>query len=289
MIFLGQLEHKIATFSVKDKVIIGGDFNARTATLPDAVSEDEDDYTYQNFPERYKISLLKERNNRDKIKNEYGEYLTELCSATNLRILNGRTLGDLYGEFTFYGKHGYSTVDYILASQNLIKEKQIQYMKVQPITFLSDHRPLLLKINSQNTHAPHKGQKIPLHNRPEKFFIKDMNYFKNEIETMFSEQKRNEIISEINASNQSPNSIHEIVNKIENIFIETATKCRKINKQPRKKQTNTNTQNEHKPWYNKDCKILKRQLNTLSKSLSTNPNKAYTRRPIFFKEKTIQT
>ena len=70
--------------------------------------------------------LTRERNNGDKFNNEYGENLTELCSTTNLPILNGRTLGDLYGEFTYCGIHGLSTVDYILASENVIKDNQIQ-------------------------------------------------------------------------------------------------------------------------------------------------------------------
>ena len=70
---------------------------------------------------------------------------------TNLRILNGRPLGDLYGEFTYCGIHGLSTVDYILASENVIKDNQIQYMRVQPITFLSHYRPLLLKLSRPST------------------------------------------------------------------------------------------------------------------------------------------
>ena len=72
-----------------------------------------------------------------KVKNEYGENLTELCSTTNLQILNGRTLGDLYGEFTYCGIRLLSTVDYILSSGNVIKDNEIQYMRVQAITFLS--------------------------------------------------------------------------------------------------------------------------------------------------------
>ena len=105
-----QLQDKIATISATDKLIIGGDFNARTAILPDYVNEDANDLKYQNFPNGYEISLTRERNNRDTLKNEYGENQTELCPTTNIRILNGRTLGDLQGEFTYCGIHGLSTV-----------------------------------------------------------------------------------------------------------------------------------------------------------------------------------
>ena len=171
----------IATFSATDRLIIVGDFNIRIVILSDCVNEDTDDVKYQNFPIGYEISLTRERNNRDKFKNEYGENQTELCSTTNLRILNRRTLGDLYGEFTYCGIHGLSTVDYILASE---------YMRVQPITFLSDHRPLLLKLSHHTTHAIPKEGAIPLQNMLEKFIINDMNLFKYEIEIVLCEKNK---------------------------------------------------------------------------------------------------
>ena len=141
------------------------------------------------------ISLARERNSRDKFKNEYGENLTELCSTTNLRVLNGRPLGDLYGEYC--GIHGLSTIDYILASENVLKDNQIQYMRVQPITFLSDHRPLLLKLSHHSTHAIPKEGAIPLQNMPEKMIINDMILFKNEIAIVLCEEKQKEMLTEI--------------------------------------------------------------------------------------------
>ena len=159
-----QLQNKIATFSATGRLIIGGNFTARTAILSDCVNEVADDVEHQNFPNGYDISLTRERNNRDKFKNEYGENLTELCSTTNLRILSGRILG----EFTYYGFHELRTVDYILTSENVIKDNQIRYMRVQPLTFLSDHRPLLLKLSHHSIHATPKEGAIPLQNIPEK-------------------------------------------------------------------------------------------------------------------------
>ena len=180
---------------------------------------------YQNFPNGYKISLTRERNNRDTFKNEYGENLTDLCSTINLRILNGRTLVDLYGEFTYCGINGLSTVDYTLASENVIKDNQIQYMCVQAITFLSDHRPLLLKLSHHSTHATPKEGAIPL-------------------------QKEN--LTEIKTSDQSEQSRNNIVNKIENIFIKTATTYKTKGRGNTKRKTTTKKINKHKPWYNKD-------------------------------------
>ena len=57
----------------------------------------------------------------------------------------------------------------------------------------------------------------------------------------------------------------------------TATTCKTKGRKTPKRKTNTNKVNKHKPWYNKDCKGLKRQLNKLCKSLSKNTNNTYTR------------
>ena len=63
-------------------------------------------------------------------------------------------------------------------------------MRVQPITFLSDHRPLLLKLSHHSTHATLKEWAIPLQNMPDKIIISDMNLYKNEIEIVLCEEKQ---------------------------------------------------------------------------------------------------
>ena len=54
---------------------------------------------------------------------------------------------------------------------------------------------------------------------PEIIIINDMNLFKNEIEIVLCEENQKEVLTEIKTSDQSENSIHTIVNNIENIFI----------------------------------------------------------------------
>ena len=91
-------------------------------------------------------------------------------------------------------------------------------MRVQPITFLSDHRPQLLKLSHHSTQAIPKEGAVPLQNMPEQIIINDMNLFKNEIEIVLFDEKQKEILTEIKTSDQSDNSIHNIVNKIENCY-----------------------------------------------------------------------
>ena len=47
---------------------------------------------------------------------------------------------------------GCSTVDLVLASENIFQTNLIQYLSVQTFTTFSDHRPILLKILISNLH-----------------------------------------------------------------------------------------------------------------------------------------
>ena len=42
--------------------------------------------------------------------------LTDICIQSGIRILNGRTIGDLMGQLTSHTPRGSSAVDYFLAS-----------------------------------------------------------------------------------------------------------------------------------------------------------------------------
>ena len=72
--------------------------------------------------------------------------MIQLCIASKLRVLNGRTRRDLQGHFTYLGYEGCSTVDLVLASENIFQTNLIQYLSVQTFTTFSDHRLILLKI-----------------------------------------------------------------------------------------------------------------------------------------------
>ena len=135
------LKKQLASFNKDDLIILGGDFNARTGNLKDFILDDNIN-NYVTLPEFYKSdTFARERINQDKIINKFGEELRELCISTNLKILNGRTLGDLTGQFTYICKNGCSTVDYILASEDIMTDNDIiTYFKVANLNHLSDHR-----------------------------------------------------------------------------------------------------------------------------------------------------
>ena len=124
---------------------------SRIGTKADFIVEDTKNLDF--LSQGYELdTFTTHRNNEDVSLNSYGEQLIQLCIASKLRVLNGRTRGDLQGHFTYLGYQSCSTVDLVLASENIFQTNLIQYLSVQTFTTFSDHRPILLKILISNLH-----------------------------------------------------------------------------------------------------------------------------------------
>ena len=80
-----------------------GDFNARTR-LQDYIANDDNSKknNFYNLPGFYQNKTVMQRNNLDDSVNGSGKLLTDLCPEANIRMLNGRFVGDLMGFYTFY-------------------------------------------------------------------------------------------------------------------------------------------------------------------------------------------
>ena len=110
---------QLSKFSPSDMVFVGGDLNKRIGTQNDFIVENKKDLNY--LPQDYELDTIRSvRNNQDTSVNEYGQQLLDLCIETKLRILNGRTRGDLQGHLTHVGFHDCSTVDLVLTSEALL-------------------------------------------------------------------------------------------------------------------------------------------------------------------------
>ena len=81
----------------------------------------------------------------DKITNTFGRNLIDLCNYQNLTVLNGRTLGDLQGQYSCFKYNGRSTVDYCIASQRILH--QINHYQVSPPSICSDHASIQVSSN----------------------------------------------------------------------------------------------------------------------------------------------
>ena len=82
--------------------------------------------------------------------------LVDLAISPKMRILNGRTLCDFLGKFTYMGYNGVGLVDYVLASENFLMKNYIHSFTVNDLTELSDHRPIELNLRFTQNITPNK-------------------------------------------------------------------------------------------------------------------------------------
>jgi hypothetical protein len=132
-------------------VLLLGDFNARTGILPDYILDDSADnlpckdwYSTENFD----VS----RNSCDHNGiNNFGKCLISLCEAYSIHFANGRTPGDLQGNYTCLTYNGCSVVDYCLMSTDLFKHMSRFEVHHEAVTG-SVHLPIIATFEH---HVPH--------------------------------------------------------------------------------------------------------------------------------------
>ena len=143
------IENDILRYSCLGKIALLGDFNARTSTESDFIDGDSDIDTNDNEYHVDKAILL--RNSQDNILCQRGKKVIDLCLSAQLRIVNGRVIGDSLGQYTCHKYCGSSVIDYLITSEENLQ--RILYFKVTEFKGqMSDHCCLswALKCNISN-------------------------------------------------------------------------------------------------------------------------------------------
>ena len=133
------LSDGIANFSNDGDVILTGDFNSRVGNSPYIVNkafENLDKY----LPPGSSTVSSSSRLTCDNVQNTYGRRLNRICESFNLNVANGRTTGDILGNFTCFTSRGPSVVDLVIGDCNSMK--MIKRLKVLPPNFNSVHCPI---------------------------------------------------------------------------------------------------------------------------------------------------
>ena len=141
------LHEETGRFKDKGSVFVQGDFNARIGQNEDFITQDKFDEVFgidnnQNFPTR---------NSDDYTTNNRGKDLLDFCKVNDYLIVNGRKMGDMFGNFTSHQWNGSSVVDYFI-TQNINLDKIFSFSVGDFVPWISDHCPLHAKIilNSKN-------------------------------------------------------------------------------------------------------------------------------------------
>lgn len=267
-----ELENDIAFYCTQGHILLCGDFNARTGGLIDYISDDSNNENFKDCPtpSDYEPDLPIKRNNLDEKSNLHGTLLTDICRSSQLRILNGRFLGDSLGYFTFYNKNGQSTVDYMIASSELYY--RINNFTVSPPSYLSDHCLIstylhfLLNDNSNIDEI----ELLPL---PGRYKWSDENK-ETFVDSLLDENSVPDIMSLNNLlDNDQFNDIDFLIEKTTHIFTNAANKSVhfKPNKDKSKPKRNFNKAIPKKEWMSNDGLLLRKELRSLANRLAKDP------------------
>ena len=138
-------------------VALCGDFNSRTGGLSDMnfnVNGKDSDviaslHNIINIPESAQNTVWQTKNRlmKDKVHNNFGKELIQLCVSSNMRIMNGFFNEQNTDEFTCHAPLGRSTVDYLLCTHPFFNI--MNNFEVCPKLVESDHVPMTFSVTSK--------------------------------------------------------------------------------------------------------------------------------------------
>ncbi len=242
-------------------VLLGGDFNARTGSLSDILSDNDPDLGCPDYF-RKDCPVKTNRKNCDRRTNNLGYGLVNLCTSTNLFIVNGRTNGDLEGNFTFKGT---SVLDYFVCSYELVD--CIDRFSVLPFNpMLSDgHCVLSLEMfvkdrtDSDKTVAHAAGENVnpveygtPLKSKKVKWDRDRSEVFKDSlrVDTRWNEVQNN--IS--NPGYRTQDGIDNIVSMVSEMFLKSAENSGMVKESNTGKVKSNPKGKRNFKWFNNECK-----------------------------------
>jgi hypothetical protein len=272
------LESDIIKFSKQGHCMVMGDFNARTSSEPDNCTNDNLNL-HLDIPVSVISSKHLPRINSDKSKvDTHGSNLLSLCKSSDLRILNGRTLGDSLGHPTCYSHNGApSVIDYTIVSENLLPI--INYFHVHDPNHNSIHCILSIVINATHSRKVINDSLDPL---PKKYIWKDPDSvsYRN---AMTSHKVQSLISNYLEISNNprgsvNSDTINSSLNSVNEIFYEAASGAnikmlwrKSTTKNHTKQKINSSTKAKHKNWFDNNCHRILRDLTKLGSLLRKDP------------------
>ena len=277
---LEHLQEFLADIPLSEDVILLGDFNARTGTMDDMMSDNRHLKDYE-LNAHYCKQLTK-RNNSDLKLNTNGRPFIELLQTTGLVILNGRTLGDIFGAPTCIQRHGVSTVDYICVSRSL--HDKIRQFKIESISQYSDHRPLSMTISTNHlkristnidTKDIQDAPKSFKWNRSENLSADSATQFRSAQNDQAFKDKIEDLLHQpANTADEAARLNRDLVATYHNLANSVTT-------------TKRGTRTNKKKWFDLSCRRAKREASRADRNANRNPHSHFLRNQHFLKKKGV--
>ena len=258
-----NLTENILSLKNKGHVIINGDLNARTGGLDDTISPDKYDEVFNII----NICNIQKRNSEDKIVNQRGNELLDLCKSFDINIANGRKNGDLFGKYTCFKWNGSSVVDYLLASNPLFD--QISSFKVGKFTpWFSDHSPIYSTLDLR-TGIAETSPEIPKEKAPKRFVWSEAGKQKF-LNMLNSHEFSRKLDNVVDLDYEDPNNV---VNCVSDVLINAAEKANI--------KTTKKNDLENPPWFDTECENTKQNMALLGRKVRQNPRNLKHKKELF--------
>ena len=145
-VYFNNLYSDISYFQAQGKVLLCGDFNARTGVEPDFIDPQGSAHVFGQSSLHLSPTTTT-RKNLDCVVNNSGSEVARLCRALGLYILNGRIPGDSLGRFTFSSALGNSVVDYAITDMDPFYFSAFTVRRQTPF---SDHNQINIFLKMTN-------------------------------------------------------------------------------------------------------------------------------------------
>ena len=246
-----------------------GDFNARTGNDCDFIEGDNTNHIPLNNS-NYNLDILNERRaSCDNTVDSRGKDLLDFCICNQIRILNGRILGNSTGKHTCFKYNGCSVVDYVLASEQLFCN--ILYMCVSDFkaTFSDCHCKLSFKLLASFTNENTNSNLKDFPTRYEWNEEKSISFQNAFAHPAIQNELKNFITEDINFDsagiNQATKTIHSLFEKV----------C-KITLKKKKKRVKTD-----KKWFDHELTSLKKNVDGKAALMNKYPKDPFIRGSFF--------
>ena len=268
--FFPHLNSEILKYGRIGHILLTGDFNSRTSERNDVITSTNPSElsTMVNEIDTKPNTDIPCRSNKDKTVNKWGRDLLEICLSHELIILNGRTVGDFEGRYTYYHREGTSAIDLTLVSTDI--QPEILGFKVHPPNEYSLHCKIETMLGCAPRNVSMDTDDCLLQCRITTYCWEG-DYSRGKLsETLnnskFLERKHAILNKCYDKSTWAVDAaVHDVEELLSLLHQET---CKKKIKNLKRKQNKRLPQ----PWFTDRCQLLRNRVRMSGKLLSANPS-----------------
>ena len=232
-------------------IIMSGDLNSRTSNIsPDVVSSASFlDAIHKSNPTSVN------RNSQDKVLNNYGKLLLNVCTTLGLSIMNGVCNGDRQGCYTFITDSGSSVNDYFILSNDLLNSLFLCCELTVKERFDSDHMPLEFQLSCSNDiflTKPDEHQSVQTVNK----LVWNERFTQTFVDSMNSDECRRMLES----------AIFQIDSDVDQA-LDTFNKCIRKSAYCMSRQFKSHSNQRPHDWFDQECRSTRTNLRKLYRTV----------------------